>query len=90
MATAVKPTRHDQLNELTDALRLCLTAESHRSDEVSDDAFIAAHDYLQENVVRVESTVELNLLTLKMKDGRVVEMVLAGDIDRPAINERST
>src|SRR5437016_1136755 len=82
-------TKHDvQLTELTDALRLSLTAESHRSDEVSDDAFIAAHDYLQENVVRVESDTEINLLTLKMKDGRLVELVLAGDIDRPAINER--
>jgi len=78
--TTMTMTKHDQqLHELTDALRLCLTAVSHRSDELSDDGFTAALDYLAEHVVRVESDSELNLLTLKMTDGTDVDIKVSGE-----------
>jgi len=65
--------------ETTTRLRYCLTAVSRRSYEISDDAFTAANDYLQENVVRVESEMGLNLLMLHLKDGTAVDIKVSGE-----------
>lgn len=79
---ALKP-RTAQTEEFFENLRIFLTGAL--SDDVDEQRFVAAHDYLRARVARVESCAALDTLDLTLTDGALVELLVKAEPASPAL-----